>query len=158
VAETSGGVEPIFCVAYKRRYLDGDKLCYQYVVDPTAKRLIDLGIEPNDIEDAYVLAKNVEKRLAFQAFVQKYVDHGISSTINLPSWGSELNNEELVESFGNMLFKYLPQLRGITVYPDGCRFGQPLTPVKFSTAIKHAGEVFFEQTDVCELKGGSSCG
>lgn len=158
IAETTTGIEPIFCVAYKRRYLKGDVYHYQYVVDPCAKRLIESGIPANQIEDAYALAEDVERRVAFQAWVQKYVDHSISSTINLPAWGSELNNDGRVREFGEMLYKYLPYLRGVTVYPDGARGGQPLTPVRYQTAIKHIGEIFVEQMDVCDLTKGGSCG
>lgn len=158
VAETTTGIEPIFCVAYKRRYIKGKLVNYQYVIDPTAQRLIEKGVDPDQIEDAYTLAENVERRVAFQAWVQQYVDHAISSTINLPAWGSEANNEGKVIEFGNMLMKYLPRLRGVTCYPDGARGGQPLTPVKYSTAIKHVGEVFVEGTDVCDITKGGSCG
>lgn len=159
LAESTTGIEPIFCVAYKRRYLKHTTWNYEYVVDPTAKRLIEeFNISPDNIEDAYSLANDVERRVAFQAWVQKYVDHSISSTINLPAWGSELNNSGKVREFGNMLMKYLPNLRGITVYPDGCRGGQPLTPIKYQTAMKHVGEVFVEQADVCDISRGGSCG
>lgn len=159
LAETTTGVEPIFCVAYKRRYLKGSVWHYQYVIDPTAKRLIEKnGISPENIEDAYDLSKNVEKRLEFQAWVQQYVDHAISSTLNLPSWGSEENNEQTVQGFGNLLIKYLPKLRGMTCYPDGARGGQPLTPIKYNTAIKHIGEIFVEQADMCDITKGGSCG
>lgn len=158
IAETTTGIEPIFCVAYKRRYLKGDVYHYQYVVDPCAKRLIESGVPVNQIEDAYTLAEDVERRVAFQAWVQKYVDHSISSTINLPAWGSELNNDGRVREFGEMLYKYLPYLRGVTVYPDGARGGQPLTPVRYQTAVKHIGEIFVEQMDVCDLTKGGSCG
>lgn len=158
VAETTTGIEPIFCVAYKRRYMKGTTVHYQYVIDPTAKRLIDSGVSPDSIEDAYSLANDVERRVQFQAWVQQFVDHSISSTINLPEWGSELNNDSLVRGFGTMLMKYLPQLRGITCYPDGCRGGQPLTPVKYQTAVKHVGEIFIEQADICDVTKGGSCG
>lgn len=158
VAETTTGIEPIFCVAYKRRYLKGNVTHYQYVIDPCAQRLIDSGVNPDLIEDAYSLAEDVERRMAFQAWLQKYVDHSISSTINLPEWGSALNNDQRVQDFGKMLMKYLPNLRGVTCYPDGARGGQPLTPVKYATAIKHVGEVFMEQADVCDITKGGSCG
>jgi ribonucleotide reductase alpha subunit len=158
VAETTTGIEPLFCVAYKRRYLKGATWSYQYVIDPTAKRMIDNGASPDSIEDAYSLAENVEKRVQFQAWLQGYVDHSISSTINLPSWGSEFNNVNTMQSFGNMLIKYLPKMRGITCYPDGCRGGQPLTTVKYSTAIKHEGEIFLEAVDICDISKGGSCG
>jgi ribonucleoside-diphosphate reductase alpha chain len=159
IGETSTGLEPLFCVAYKRRYLKGGTWNYQYVLDPTAKRLIENGANPDNVEDAYTLAEDVERRLAFQAHVQKYVDHGISSTINLPNWGSEHNNQDTVQKFGKMLIKYLPSLRGLTTYPDGARSGQPLSPVRWATAVKHVGETFIEAADICEISGkGGTCG
>lgn len=159
VAETSTGLEPLFCSAFKRRYLKGSVYHYQYVLDPTAKRLIEeKGVDPDQIEDAYVLAEDVERRMAFQAHTQKFVDHAISSTINLPEWGSASNNKDTVQAFGKKLIKYLPQLRGVTCYPDGSRGGQPLTPVKWSTAVKHVGETFIEAQDICALTRGGSCG
>ena len=159
VGETTTGGEPIFCAAYKRRYLKGGTWNFQYVIDPTAKRLIEItGINPDLVEDAYVLSEDIERRLAFQAHLQTYVDHGISSTINLPQWGSESNNEDTVRKIGNIILKYLPQLRGLTTYPDGARNGQPLTPVKYTTAIKHVGEVFIEAADICEITRGGKCG
>lgn len=158
VAETTTGIEPVFCVAYKRRYAKGSVWHYQYVVDPTAKRLIDSGVRPESIEDAYVLAEDCERRVAFQAWLQKYVDHSISSTLNIPAWGSEQNNDSKIQDFGRMLIKYLPELRGITCYPDGARGGQPLSPVKFSTAMRYQGEVFVEAMDICDLTKGGSCG
>lgn len=158
VAETTSGIEPIFCAAYKRRYLKGDRYHYQYVVDPCARRLVEKGINPNNIEDAYVLSQDVERRVSFQAWVQQFVDHGISSTVNLPPWGSEFNNSDRVRSFGSMLIRYLPQLRGITTYPDGSRGGQPLTPVGYEEAMSGEGkEMVEEQVNVCSLRGGS-CG
>jgi len=158
VAETTTGMEPIYCVAMKRRYLKGNVTHFQYIVDPTAQRLIQQGVSPDSIEDAYSLAEDVERRIAFQAWLQKSVDHAISSTINMSAWGSEQNNDSKIRPFGDMLMKYLPDLRGVTCYPDGARGGQPLTPVKYNTAIKHEGEVFIEQADVCDITRGGSCG
>lgn len=159
IAETTTGIEPIFCAAYKRRYLKGDQWHYQYVIDPTARRLIDNGVSVDSIEDAYSLAQDVERRVKFQHWVQQYVDHGISSTINLPAWGSQWNNSSHVRPFGYMLMKYLPGLRGITVYPDGCRGGQPLVPVPYEEALKHEGaEMVEEATNVCSVTKGGSCG
>lgn len=158
IGETTTGIEPIYCAAFKRRYLKGGTWNYQYVLDPTAKKLVDKGVNPDTIEDAYTLAENVERRVEFQAWVQQFVDHGISSTINIPAWGSELNNDSKVQDFGNMLIKYLPKLRGVTCYPDSARVGQPLTPVKWGTAEKQLGEIFIEQVDICDLTKSGSCG
>lgn len=156
VAETTTGIEPIYAVAYKRRYMKHQQWFYQYCVDPTAKRLIDDGVKPDKIEDAFALAEEPERRVVFQAWFQKYVDHGISSTINLPAWGSEFNNDGRVEEFARMLLKYLPKIRGITCYPDGARGGQPITPVRYETALKHGFEE--RQEDVCSITKGGSCG
>jgi ribonucleoside-diphosphate reductase alpha chain len=167
ISETTGGVEPIFCAAFKRRYLKGRSVHYQYVIDPTAKRLIDAGlVDPDKVEDAYSITP--ERRVEFQAWLQRYVDHAISSTINLPSWGSETNNENTVQQFGTMLMKYLPQLRGLTTYPDGARGNQPISTVSYKTAIKHIGQDFVEGeeqkavvegVDICDITGkGGPCG
>jgi ribonucleoside-diphosphate reductase alpha chain len=155
VAETTGGIEPITTVAYKRRYLDGKVWKAQYKVDSTAKRLVDQGVDPDAIEDAYSLAEDVERRIGFQAWVQKFVDHSISSTINLPTWGSSVNNETTVKPFGQTLLKYLPDLRGMTAYPDGARAGQPITKVPYSEAICQEGVVFFDGGEYCK---GGVCG
>lgn len=152
VAETTTGIEPIFCVAFKRRYkearADGkDIIRYQYVVDPTAKRLIDSGVDPDSIEDAYMLSYNVERRVAFQAWMQQYVDHAISSTINLPYAITEFAE---IKDFADMLYEYLPKLRGITCYPDGARGGQPLTAVPYEVAAGQVGVVFEEDESKCK--------
>lgn len=159
VAETTAGIEPVFCSAYKRRYRRGKHLVeYQYVIDHTVARLVHSGIRPDSIEDAYDLAYNVEARMAFQAWVQKYVDMAIASTINLPRWGSDANNEFKECEFRDKLLKYLPNLRGITAYPDGGRGGQPITPVGYNVASKHIGQVFTETADVCEITRSGGCG
>ena len=84
----------------------------------------------------------------------------ISSTINLPKWGTELNNDTRVLDFAATLAKYAPRLRGFTCYPDGSRGGQPLTPVSYEEALKHEGMEYKEEFhDVCDITGkGGSCG
>jgi len=82
----------------------------------------------------------------------------ISSTINLPSWGSKDNNEDKVQEFANCLSKYAPGLRGFTCYPDGSRGGQPLSECSYQDALKHQGVVYSEN-DICSISGkGGSCG
>ena len=157
-------VEPIFAVAYKRRYLKGGtRWHYQYVVDSAAQELIDLyGAAPDKIESALDLAEDYERRMKFQADVQDYVDMSISSTINLPSWGSKLNNPDTVNDFAETLASYAHRLRGFTVYPDSCRGGQPLTSVPYEEAVTKLGEEFeesLETHDICDITGhGGSCG
>ena len=158
LAGTTTGIEPLFAVAYKRRYLvGGDKWKYEYVVDSTAEELIQrYDINPNDIETSLSLVDDYERRLAFQADVQDYVDMAISSTINMPAWGTENNNEDLVQDFADTLAKYAPRLRGFTVYPDGARGGQPLNICTYKEAKKHKGMTFEENSDAA--CGGGICG
>ena len=153
-AQTTSGIEPIFCVAYKRRFLDKDsKWKFRYVVDPTAEKLIQQGFKPEDIEDAHSLSQDVERRIIMQEFVQKFVDQGISSTINLPEYGEPGNNN--VKRFADILLKYLPNLRGITVYPEGSRAGAPLTPIRYDTAKRHENVTYEESEEKCL---GGACG
>lgn len=137
LAETTTGIEPLFAAAYKRRYLKGTVWHYQYVVDEAARRLIDeKGVDPDQLETAYDLAQDPERRIRMQAWVQTYVDHGISSTLNLPA---RENQQFAIEEFGEMLLRYLPLLRGITAYPDGARGGQPLNVVPLAEALDWEG-------------------
>lgn len=145
--KTTGGIEPIFSLAYQRRYLTPNGWKKQYVVDFVAEKLFEEGISVDSVEDAYTLSLDVERRIKFQAFIQQYVDNGISSTINLPSYGEPGNDD--YEKFGNILMKYLPNLRGITVYPNNARGGQPLTPVDFNYALNKKG-VVFEANEDCK--------
>lgn len=163
LAGTTTGIEPLYAVAYKRRYLKGMQWHFQYVVDGTAQELIDIyGANPTTIESATDLSSDVERRIAFQADIQDYVDQAISSTINLPSWGSELNNADTVKPFADTLARYAPRLRGFTCYPDGARGGQPLTSVNYYTAVENLGDEFEEGLqvhDICSISGkGGSCG
>lgn len=156
LAGTTTGIEPIYAVAYKRRYLVGaDKWMYQYCVDSTAEEIIkSTGCNPDEIETAIDLAKDPERRIKFQADVQDYVDMAISSTLNLPEWGSEINCEERVEWMASVVAKYAPRLRGLTFYPDGSRGGQPITKVPYKEAVENSWAVF-EENDSCK---GGVCG
>lgn len=161
LAGTTTGIEPLFAVAYKRRFLtEGTKWKYQYVIDGTAASLIEhYGAKPDGIDTALDLSNDYERRIKFQADVQDYVDMSISSTINLPAWGSDGNNESNVQSFAGVLAAYAGRLRGFTCYPDGSRGGQPLTSVPYEEAKWHGDEVKEESVDICELTGhGGSCG
>ena len=110
-------------------------------------------VKVEDIQDSYDIS--FKERVKFQADVQNYVDMAISSTCNLPPWGSEQNNEETLEKNAKILLKYAKRLRGFTCYPDGCRSGQPLTRMKLDEALKSEGVVFEENETECI---GGVCG
>lgn len=156
LGETTTSAEAIQAAAFKRRVrsasASGDTISYEYVVDPTAARLVASGVDPAVIEDAHELSFDVERRVAFQAWLQQYVDHGISSTVNLPKVMDDPQEQRV---FGDMLIKYLPQLRGITCYPDGSRAGQPITAVPLEYALDKVGVRFEENEERCV---GGLCG
>lgn len=156
IAGTTTGIEPVFSVAYMRRYLSpGKGWVYQFVVESAAKDLIErYGVDPDSIESALSLAEDVERRIRFQADVQDFVDMGISSTINLPAWGSDLNNEDRVDDIARVIAQYAPRLRGLTFYADGSRGGQPLTRIRYEDAMGREG-VEMVENDSCK---GGVCG
>lgn len=160
LAGTTTGIEPLFAVAYKRRYLKGKDWHYQYVVDGAAQELINVyGANPEKIESALDLSSNFERRIKFQADIQDYVDQAISSTINLPAVTPITLSDGYVNGFASILAKYAHRLRGFTCYPDGARGGQPLSAVPYKEAISKVGEVFVETSDICDISGkGGTCG
>lgn len=164
LAGTTTGIEPVYAVAYKRRYLvEGKRWKYQYAVDSIARDMIDnYGIQPDKVESAVDLATDYERRIKFQADVQDYTDMSISSTINLPAFGSKENNPDTIKPFAQTLARYASRLRGFTCYPDGSRGGQPLTSVPYAEAVDRLGTEFDEHTesnDICDISGkGGSCG
>lgn len=148
LAETTTGMEPLFCKAYKRRYLNKDqKWVYQYVIDGAVKRLMAQGVSIEHIKDSNDLS--FKQRVKFQADVQNYVDMAISSTCNMPEWGSEHNNEKTLDRNAKTLLRYSNRLRGFTCYPDGCRDGQPLERVELEVALGQEGVVFEETEQEC---------
>jgi ribonucleoside-diphosphate reductase alpha chain len=158
LAGTTTGIEPIYAVAYRRGCIvGGSRHTFEYVIDGTARTIIeDFSVDPESIETAGDLAKQPERRIAFQADIQQYVDMAISSTLNLPSWGSEFNNEDTAKDLAITLATYCSKLRGITVYPDGARGGQPLQEVPYQEAVGKEGTVFeANEENACS---GGVCG
>lgn len=147
LAETTTGIEPLFCKAYKRMYLKDGKWMYQYVIDGSVKKLMSEGVKLEDIQDSFDIS--FKERVKFQADVQQYVDMAISSTCNMPSWGSEANNEETLEENAMTLLKYARRLRGFTAYPNGCRTGQPLVRASLDEALASEGTIFEEKENQC---------
>jgi ribonucleoside-diphosphate reductase alpha chain len=153
LAESTTGWEPVTTAACKRRVRhsggkEGDKVTYEYVVDPTVKRLVDEGyVDAHEgVEDAYSLAYDYERRFAMQKYAQANTDQAISMTINLPY---PITDPQEQADFGDTLIKYLPHLRGITCYPEGAIPGQPITPVPLEEALEHQGVVFEEDDEKC---------
>jgi ribonucleoside-diphosphate reductase alpha chain len=157
IAESTPSGDPLFAAAERRRVKHAnangqDRWTEHVVVDPVAKRLVDEGVDPAVIEDAYTLAYDPERRLAMTAFLQDHTDHAISGTVNLPAPVTESTE---IDYFRDSLMKYLPRLRGITFYPDGARAGQPRTSVPLEWALENEGTVFEGNEETC---AGGACG
>ena len=73
---------------------------------------------------------DVESHLRMQAICQKHIDNAVSKTINVPT-------DYPVETFGEMMLKYGPKLKGTTVYRSGSRGNEPLSPMTAQEAIDY---------------------
>lgn len=125
ICETSSGVEPIFAMAYERRYRKDDEIKMEVVADPLFKKYVAEGRSTKNFQNAYDLT--IREHLEMQRTCQKHVDNAISKTISLPPGTTA---EELSELY----MEFLPDLKGITVYPVGSRENQPLTPLSGDVA------------------------
>jgi len=124
----SGGVEPIFSTFYTRRSESfGNK--FFKVFHSTIQAYIDIKNIQGEVDSSEniddVLPKfltrtahkiNSGKRVEIQGLIQKYIDHSISSTINLP----EDIKPEIISNIYLMAWK--ANLKGVTIYRDGSRF------------------------------------
>lgn len=156
IAESTPSADPLFSAAELRNVVsaktDGDQHNQHVVVDPTAARLVKEGIAPEMIEDAHTLSLMPERRMAQQRYLQGYTDHAISSTVNIVK---PITDEAESSTFAQTMLTFLPDLRGITVYPDGARAGQPRTPVDLEWALKNEGTIFEGNEETCV---GGVCG
>lgn len=151
--ETTTGHQVVTATAYKRLVItskahESDLRTAHYVIDPTVARLLKKGyIKPGDVvEDSYALAEDYERVFRHQAYAQSHTDQAISMTVNLPHVMTDAGERK---TFGTTLYKYLPQLRGITVYPNGAIAGQPITPVPLAEALAANNVTIEEDEDKC---------
>ena len=125
----SGGVEPIFALYYTRRTESFKKNEFYKVFHSSVQAYID----KMDLNEDAAAANNItevlpdyflrtahkvepEKRVDIQGVIQKYIDHSISSTINLPE---DVQPEVISDIY---LKAWKNNLKGVTIYRDGSRF------------------------------------
>lgn len=117
----STGIEPYFSSTYTRKTVsltgEGDK--YYKVDVPIFKQAKDLNWNP----ECLVVAGDInwKDRINFQSAVQHSVDTAISSTINLKN---NITEEEIATLY---LYAWEKDLKGITIFRDGCRDGVLIT-------------------------------
>ena len=124
----SGGVEPIFAPYYTRRSESfGNKFfkvfhstIQAYIDRFDLQEKVDKAIDIEEVLPEYLLRTahkiNSNERVDIQGLIQKYIDHSISSTINLPE---DIKPEIISDIY---LQAWKAKLKGVTIYRDGSRF------------------------------------
>jgi ribonucleoside-diphosphate reductase alpha chain len=118
VAQTSSGIEPIFCTSYRRRVknADGETFSEYKVYHPLVKALFgDDTTLPEYVRTAHQIDPFFRVRM--QGAIQKYVDSSISSTVNL---AEDVSVDTVADIY---MTAYKAGLKGITVYREGSREG-----------------------------------
>ena len=141
IAGCSSGIEPLFALSYVRNILDG---AHMVEVNPyfeemarnedfysdelmeslaTGTQLHTIDGVPEDIKRLFVTAHEVspEWHVRMQAAFQKYTNNAVSKTVNFPR---EATKEDIAKVY---LMAYEEGLKGITIYRDGSREGQPMS-------------------------------
>ena len=118
VAQTSSGIEPIFCTSYRRRVKnhDGETFSEYKVYHPLVKKIFG---DDERLPDYVVTAHQIDPyfRVKMQGVIQRYVDSSISSTVNLPE---DVSVDTVADIY---MTAYKSGLKGITVYREGSREG-----------------------------------
>ncbi|MFW6376268.1 MAG: LAGLIDADG family homing endonuclease, partial [Thermoplasmatota archaeon] len=135
IADTSGGIEPIFAVSYVKNVLDGEQLVMpdsvfaeiskerDFYSEELMKNIADQGTitdideVPDDIKPLFKTALEIkpEWHIRMQGAFQEYVDNAISKTVNFPNEASE---EDIREVYN---LAYDLKCKGVTVYRSGSR-------------------------------------
>lgn len=140
ISDTSGGIEPLFSIAFTRQILDNDRLIEvnpiferiakergfysEALIEAIADRgsLEDFSEIPDDVKRVFVTAHQIspEWHIRMQAAFQEYTDNAVSKTVNFPK---EATPEDVAEAY-QLAFKL--GCKGITVYRDGSIEHQPM--------------------------------
>jgi ribonucleoside-diphosphate reductase alpha chain len=145
IADCSGGIEPMFSLAFIRNVLRGqvpgekplvevnrtfretavrrgfysDELLERVAREGTLAHIPEV---PEDVKRVFVCAHDIspEWHMQMQAAFQRHCDSSISKTINFP----RLATRDDVANIYQLAYEL--RCKGVTVYRDGCRAGQPM--------------------------------
>lgn len=156
----SSGIEPIFSLSYDRniRTGNGDEIKKETVYDYAWLKYIEHYKNTHKEEITQDQLQNIEKQISkpdyfvttldidpyrgidVQAIFQKYIDHSISKTANLPMGFTYDQYKDL------FMYAYKKGLKGFTSFnPEGCAF--PGTKILTENGEKTLGEIF-EENDI----------
>jgi ribonucleoside-diphosphate reductase alpha chain len=118
----SSGIEPIFAIEYDRNIRTGkdDETKTERVYDYSWLKYREIHGPDTDVPDYFVTTKNIDpySSIDLQASLQKYIDHSISKTLNLPPGTT-------FEEYKNLfMYAYERGLKGFTTFnPEGSMKG-----------------------------------
>ncbi|RKZ27930.1 ribonucleotide-diphosphate reductase subunit alpha [bacterium] len=141
ISGCSGGIEPVFALAYERNVMSGTRMLEINPVFEAAlkkagiysedlmRRIIEEGsiakIEeiPKDIRRVFVTSHDItpEWHIKLQGAFQKYTDNAVSKTVNFPN---EATEEDVREVY---MLAYHEGCKGVTIYRDGSRNEQVMS-------------------------------
>jgi ribonucleoside-diphosphate reductase alpha chain len=154
IANCSGGIEPMFSLAFVRNVLEGQKLIeINPVFEEVAKEnnfhsdemlervasegsIAHIAEIPEDIRNVFVCSHDIspEWHVKMQAAFQKNCDSSISKTINLPHNATAEDVEKIY------MLAWELKCKGVTVYRDGCRENQPMALSKEAASTNEKDE------------------
>lgn len=140
IAGCSGGIEPLFAVAFVRNVMEGTRLLE---IQPTFEKIAKekgfyrgelmleiaktgsiqkIEIIPEDVRRIFVTSLDIqpEWHVRMQAVFQRYVDNAVSKTVNLPP------NATVEDVRRVYMLAYKLKCKGITVYRYGSKKEQVL--------------------------------
>ena len=122
----SGGIEPIFNISYFRKTesVHNEDVVYKVYTPVVEEYMKAKGIKSEEeLGDIFVTAMTLDpqERIKMQQAWQKNIDASISSTINLPY---EATVEDVYDIY---MEAWKNNLKGITIYRDGCQRSGILT-------------------------------
>ena len=150
IADCSGGIEPMFSLAFLRQVMKDTKgkptvmREVNYVFEEAARKqdlwseeLVDKLAEegtlsgcdvPDDMKRVFVTARDITPtwHMRMQSAFQRHCDSSISKTINFPHEATVADVRSIYE------LAIDEDVKGVTVYRDGCRDVQPMA-LKSST-------------------------
>jgi ribonucleoside-diphosphate reductase alpha chain len=126
VCDCSSGIEPLFAPAHIRKFRKGDLLAQEIVIHPLFKQFVEEGKSTKHFQGAYDL--KLRDHFEVQRACQKHIDNAVSKTINVMPGTS-------AEELSDLYMEYFPELKGVTIYPEGSREDQPLTPLSIEEAL-----------------------
>ncbi len=167
IAGCSGGIEPLFAVAFMRRQADMEmpdvnpefvKLAKErgfYSEELMTKvaehgSVRDIPEVPEDVRSTWVTSHDISSdwHVKMQAAFQKYTSMGISKTINLPNHATPKDVEEAY------MQAYATNCKGIAVYRDGSRDAQVLSTGKTTQGHQPAPEPEIRHVSLAEARNG----